>query len=74
MFLTQTYKTANFISIIFILFLIANLVQSVLFFDWRSYTFCNPRLRKLFNPTYTLRKGFNRCMFIYNFIKIYMET
>ena len=33
LFLTQTYKTANFISIIFILFLIANLVQSVFFFD-----------------------------------------
>ena len=29
MFLTQTCKTANFISIIFILFLIANVVQSV---------------------------------------------
>ena len=65
MFLTQTCKTANFISIIFILFLIADLVQSVCFFDWRSYTFCNPRLGKLFNLT--LRKGFNRCMFIYDF-------
>ena len=32
-FLTETCKTANFISIIFILFLIANLVQSVFFFD-----------------------------------------
>ena len=31
MFLSQTYNTANFISIIFILFLIANLVQSVFF-------------------------------------------
>ena len=30
-FLSQTYNTANFISIIFILFLIANLVQSVFF-------------------------------------------
>ena len=56
-FRTQTCKTANFISIIFILFLIANFVQSAFFFDWHSYTFRNPRLRKLFNPT--LRKGFN---------------
>ena len=70
MFLTQTYTTANFISIVIILVLIPNLIESVFFF-FDSYTFYNPRLRKLFNPT--LRKGFNRCMLIYNFIKSFRK-
>ena len=56
-------------AIIFILFLIGNLVQSVFFFFYsRSYTFFYPRLRKLFNRY--VEKGFNRCIFICNFIKI----
>ena len=51
MFLTQTYKAANFISIIFILFLIANLVQSVFFFDWRSFLQAGRRVEYTTQPS-----------------------
>ena len=53
MFLTQTYKTANFISIIFILFLIANLVQSVTL--ERKETFYRPMTLIVFKGTISLR-------------------
>ena len=53
MFLTQTYKAANFISIIFILFLIANLVQSVTL--ERKETFYRPMTLIVFKGTISLR-------------------